>query len=167
MKKLKQSGFGTPAVMAGMVLVAMLAALYFWGAPVYRDRQVQGQLDEVLASAVVCRVQVERAVKESTAPALSTALFGCDGGAASGLKISKHLKSIAIANAGAITVTIDYRTLPQLTPFTNTLTVVPLVDASNALSTADVKKNIAGWRCGSPQDGTTVPSKYLPANCRG
>jgi len=64
-------------------------------------------------------------------------------------------------------VTLDYRSLPELSPTTNALTLVPLVSPNKVLATGDVRKAIHAWRCGSPQDGTTIPAQYLPADCRG
>lgn len=167
MQKNDQGVFGVRTVMLGLVFIVLIAGSYFWLLPVYHDRQVQGKIEEVFVSTDICRAAVVRTVKETTEPALSSSLFGCDGGATSGVKIPKHLKSIAIGNSGAITVIFDYRVLNKLTPFTNTLTLVPLVDASNILRVGDVKKTVASWRCGSVADGTTVPVQYLPYGCRG
>jgi type IV pilus assembly protein PilA len=161
------NGFITRLALGGLVLLSLVAGAYFWLLPVYHDRPVQNKISEVFVSTDVCRAVVARAVKDANASSLSASLFGCDGGAASGVKISKHLKSIAMGDAGSITVTFDYRELSQLTPFTNTLTLIPLVDTSNPLRVGDVKKDIAGWRCGSAADGTTVPQAYLPSGCRG
>ncbi len=149
----------------GVSLVGAIAYFVVW--PAYQNNQVKGQLAEVFMSTDVCKAEIAQTVQKTTAAALSTSLFGCDGGASSGVKISRYLKSIAIGPSGAINVTVDFRSLPELTPTTSTLTVVPLVDATTPLGTGDVRKTIATWRCGSPQDGTTIPSKYLPTNCGG
>lgn len=143
------------------------AAAYGLMRPLYKNYQVRNQLDGVMLSVNACRADVSKIIQNTSANALSTSLFGCDGGASSGVKISRHLKSIAVSHAGAITVTLDYRSLPELSPITNALTLVPLANANTVLGTGDVRKAIHSWRCGSPQDGTTIPSQYLPANCRG
>ena len=152
-------------VALGVVLLGMAA--YVFVLPAYRDYQVQRKVSEVFVSADACRAEVSQIVQNTSAPVLSTSLFGCDGGVASGVKISSHLKSIAVNSAGKITVTLDYRSLPELTPGSNILTVVPLSDATTVLSTGDAHKPVFAWRCGSPKDGTTLPSKYLPSHCRG
>jgi type IV pilus assembly protein PilA len=167
MQKIVSNGLVAKLGMLGLILVSLIAAAYLWLLPAYQVWQVQSKIEEVFGSADACRAVVDRAVKETTALSLSSSLFVCDGGAASGVKISKYLKSIAIGNAGTITVTFDYRTLPALTPFTHTLTLMPLVDGSKALSTGDINKTIVGWRCGNAKDGTTVPVPYLPSGCRG
>lgn len=158
---------GLKVTLAGLVLLALAGAAYQYLLPAYRDRQAQDQVAEVFVSTDLCRTDIARIVRETKAEALSTSLFGCDGGASAGVKISRHLRAIAINPAGAVTVTLDFRSLPELSPITNRLTLVPLVDASTPLGTADARRAIAGWRCGSAQDGTTVPARYLPANCRG
>lgn len=145
-----------------LVLVA-----YVYGLPAYQEYQVQREVAEVFPSADACRAEVSQIVQRTSAPKLSTSLFGCDGGASSGVKISRHLKSIAVGPAGAITVTLDYQSLTGLTPYTNTLTLIPLAGPNSVLRTEDVSKTIVAWRCGSPGDGTTIPSKYLPSHCRG
>jgi type IV pilus assembly protein PilA len=153
------------ALAAGAVLLSAMA--YIYGLPAYHDYQLQSKVSEVFVSADACRAEVSQIVQRTSAPVLSTSLFACDGGASSGAKISRHLKSIAVNSAGAITVTLDYRSLPGLTPFTSTLTLVPLSGPATVLGTGDVNKTIFAWRCGSPADGTTVAGKYLPSSCGG
>jgi len=150
----------TSAVILGVAAYGLMR-------PSYKNYRVRTQLNEVMLSVNACRADVSKIVQNTSANALSTSLFGCDGGASSGVKISRHLKSIAVSHAGAITVTLDYRSLPELSPTTNALTLVPLVSPNKVLATGDVRKAIHAWRCGSPQDGTTIPAQYLPADCRG
>ena len=168
MKKFSQTGFGTLQWLLMVGVIGLLSVVaYVYLLPAYRDNQVQKKLTEVFVSVDACKADVAQVVQKTSAPVLSTALFSCDGGASSGVKISRHLKSIAVGPTGGITVTLDYHSLLELTPITSTLTLVPLVDASTALRAADVHKTISAWRCGNPKDGTTIPSKYLPSNCRG
>jgi type IV pilus assembly protein PilA len=166
MKRYLQKGFGTVQWMAltGGGLLILMAYVYGW--PAYQDYQVQSQVSEVFMSADACRAEVSQIVQKTSATKLSTSLFGCDGGVSSGVKISRHLKSIAVGPAGAITVTLDYQSLSALTPYSNTLTLIPLAGSNSVLRADDVNKTIAAWRCGSPGDGTTIPSKYLPSHCR-
>ena len=167
MKRYLQRGFGTVqwiALAAGGLLILMA---YVYGWPAYQDYQVQSQISEVFMSADACRVEVSQIVQKTSATKLSTSLFSCDGGASSGVKISRHLKSIAVGPAGAITVALDYHSLSGLTPYTNALTLIPLAGPNSVLTTDDVNKTISAWRCGSSNDGTTIPVKYLPSQCRG
>lgn len=168
MKRYRQNGFSTVRSMVVVGGVALLGTVVYVGVlPAYQNYQVQSKVVEVFVSADACRAEVSQIVQRTTAPVLSTAVLSCDGGASSGAKISRHLKSIAVSSAGAITVTLDYRSLSELTPITSTLTLVPLSDKTTVLKTGDVNKVIFAWRCGNPKDGTTIPSKYLPSNCRG
>ena len=168
MNKFLQKGFGILPLMVVVGTGALVAALaYFVGLPAYQNYQVQNQVAEVFVSANSCRAEINQMLEKKAAKSPSTAPLACDGGASSGAKISSHLKSIAVSPAGAITVTLDFRSLPELTPASNILTLVPLVDATHVLGVADVGKKIFAWRCGSPADGTSIPSQYLPADCRG
>lgn len=170
MKKDEKIGVGMRPLPLLLVLggVAILSAVgYFLVLPGYRDLQAQNKLAEVFVSLDACRAQINQLVQSTTAPALTPGLLACDGGASVGVKISPHLKSIAVSPVGAITVTLDYRSLPELTPTTSTLTLVPLSAANTVLRASDVHMPIFAWRCGSPQDGTTIPSQYLPSSCRG
>ena len=168
MKRILQNGSSTVQWILGLGAVAVLGAVaYVFVVPAYHDYEVQNKVSEVFVSIDACRAEIAQIVRNTQAPVLSTSLFACDGGASAGAKISKYLKSIAVRSAGVITVTLDYHTLGELTPTTSTLTVVPLADANTVLGSSDVRKPIFAWRCGSPQDGTTIPSRYLPSNCRG
>lgn len=168
MKRCGQRGLSTVRfVVSAGACVLLGTGAYFFGVPAYHDYQVQNKVSEVFVSSDACRAEISQIVQRTSAPRLSTSLFACDGGASSGVNISRHLKSIAVGPAGAITLTLDYRYLSDLTPYTNTLTTVPLAGPNSVLTAEDVNKTIAAWRCGSPSDGTTIPSKYLPSNCRG
>ena len=168
MKRCGERGLSTVGVVALIGVCVLLGAIaYFYGVPAYHDYQVRNMVSEVFVSSDACRAEVSQIVQRTSAPKLSTSLFACDGGASSGVKISRHLKSIAIGPAGAITLTLDYRLLSGLTPYTNTLTLIPLAGPNSVLRTEDVNKTIVAWRCGSPGDGTSIPSKYLPSYCRG
>ena len=168
MKSERQNSFRPVSwriVAAASVLVVLV--ILFFALPAYRDYRVRSKVSEVFVSVDACRAFVAQVVQNTTASMLSAALFSCDGGASSGAKISKYLASIAVRGTAAITVTLDYRSLPELTRTSSTLTLVPLAYPNRVLGSTDVRKPIFAWRCGSPQDGTTIPSQYLPSNCRG
>ena len=168
MKRCGQRRWSTVGFVVLIGTCMLLGAIaYFYGVPAYDDYQVRSKVSEVFVSSDACRAEVAQIVQRTSAPRLSTSLFGCDGGASSGAKISRHLKSIAVGPAGAITLTLDYQSLSGLTPYTNTLTLIPLAGPNIVLRTEDVNKTIVAWRCGSPGDGTSIPSKYLPSYCRG
>ena len=152
-----------------VLVIALLVgvAVYYLGLPQYRNYQVQNKVAEVLVSANACSAEISQVVQKTSAPQLTTSLFFCDGGASSGVKISPHLKSIAVGMTGNLTATLDFRLLPELTPSTNILTLMPMADATHVLGVGDGGKKVFAWRCGHPADGTTIPSQYLPSECRG
>lgn len=160
---------GVTVVRFGLGLVGlalMIAVIGLRAVPWYQDLQVQNKVAEVFVAVEACREEVGKVVRSTSAPVLSTSLFVCDGGASSGAKISRYLRSIAVRATGAITVAVNHHSLPELTLATSTLTIVPMLDEKIAFRSSDVGKPIVGWRCGSPEDGTTIPRKYLPSNCR-
>lgn len=163
-----QKGVISSKLIIAVTVAGLTAGVAFVvGLPAYHDYQVRAQVAEVFASVEACEKVVADGVRSATAPTLNQSLFICDGGAAAGSKISKHLKSIAVNDRGSITVTLDYRSLSQLSPTSNILTVTPLVKDLTPLSSSDGQKNIASWRCGSSKDGTTIPANFLPTSCRG
>ena len=168
MKQFLKKRFSNVAVMALATGVAIIGSTaYFLSLPAHQDDQVQSKVAEVFVSVSSCRAEINQMLKKKSAQTPSKVPFTCDGGASAGVKISPHLKSIAVSPAGAITAMLDFRSLPELTPATNMLSLVPLADATHVLAAGDAHQAIHAWRCGSPQDGTTIPAKYLPANCRG
>ncbi len=104
------------------------------------------------------------AVQSSSAADLSSILpNACDEFTA-----TQYVKSVTVDANGLVTVKADESNLPQLDATTNTLTLLPIQTGTTPLvGTTDGGKNIAGWRCGSVADGTTIPAKYLPGSCRG
>ena len=167
MKRLFKSGFFIfPLLVVAGSIAAVCVLAYYFALPQYHNHQVQNKVEDVLVSANACRAVISQEMRTVSTPQVSKSLV-CDGGMSAGVKISPHLKSIAVNTAGAITVTLDFRSLPELTPATNVLTLVPLADANTILHVGDVGKPIYAWRCGGREDGTTIVDQYLPANCRG
>ncbi len=54
-----------------------------------------------------------------------------------------------------------------LTAATATISLVPMFNETTAIVAANGGVTVHGWRCGLGADGTTIPSKFLPASCRG
>lgn len=148
------------------LIISVLVVVYFYLFPQYQNHKIVSEIEGVFVSIDACKADVNQFVQKAGSAKLSDKVMSCDGGAASGAKISRHLKSIAISPIGAIAVRLDFRSLQALTAYTDTLTLVPLTEAGVPLSDADGGKSIKSWRCGEAKDGTTIPEKYLPAQCK-
>ena len=160
MKKLQQ-GFTLIELMIVVAIIGILAAVAL---PAYQDYTVRAKVSEIVLAASSCRTTVTEAVQNATAT-MTAATFPCDGGAASGVNVSKYVKSIAVDANGVITVTGDATALPALTASTNVVTLIPYKSDTATLAAADFGTNIYKWVCGGTN--TTILKKYLPGSCRG
>ena len=88
--------------------------------------------------------------------------WGCEIASGAG---SRYVQQVATSGNGRITVTA--RGFNDSNIDTKVVTLVPLINATTAATTADAGKALFGWRCGSTADGTTIAAKFLPGSCRG
>lgn len=159
MKKFQQ-GFTLIELMIVVAIIGILAAIAL---PAYQDYTVRAKMSEVILAASACRTGITEAVQTSAATIPTGALP-----AACTINTTKMVASGSADDVGKISIVADEGNVGGgLTTATNKLTLVPMISETAALTAADGGKIINGWRCGLEADGTTIPTKYLPASCRG
>ena len=154
MKRVQQ-GFTLIELMIVVAIIGVLAAVAL---PAYQDYTKRAQMSEVVLAASACRTTISEVVQSASGSTLPAANgWGCE----SSTSTSKFVASIATANTGKITVTVQ-----GISGVTGDVTLMPM-KSGGPLTNTDVGVQIVSWRCGSTTDGTTVASKFLPGSCRG
>ena len=152
-----QRGFTLVELMIVVAIIGILAAIALAVYPQYTKRT---KMTEVVLAVSACRTPIAE-VYQSISSGPGAGQWGCE---VSG-PASAYVQSIATDPDGKIIVTAKGFNDGDID--NNALTMVPLIGGIPAVSATDMGKGVSDWRCGSPADGTTIPSKYLPSSCRG
>ena len=159
--KSMQKGFTLIELMIVVAIIGILAAVAL---PAYQDYTKRAKMSEVILAGSACRTTVTEVYQSvsSSANIPSANSWGCEVSTGSG---SKYVASVVTDGNGEITVTAQGFNDAAIDG--DAVTIVPLINATTAATSADAGKTLFGWRCGSPADGTTIPAKFLPGSCRG
>ncbi|MGB7587639.1 MAG: pilin [Solirubrobacterales bacterium] len=151
----RQAGFTIIEVMIVTMIIGVLAALVL---PSIRLNTARVKLSEALLASAPCRNMVsELYVSGGDPPGPNS--WGCEVTS----NASTYVDSVTTDDLGMITVSL--RGFNDLRIDFHDLTLMPLDNTGSPPSGAG--SQIRRWRCGSPVDGTSVPSQFLPNSCRG
>jgi type IV pilus assembly protein PilA len=119
---------------------------------------------EVILAASGCRTAITEAFQAATSTGMSVAAngWGCETtNSASG---SKYVATVVTNINGEIRVNARGFGDPLIDTYI--VSLAPMIGTALATST-DGTRAVSAWRCGNTNDGTNMPSKFLPGSCKG
>jgi type IV pilus assembly protein PilA len=145
-----------------MIVVAIIGVLAAIALPAYNDYTVRAKVTEVVLAAAPCKLGVTEVVQNGAADVSATLPTACT------VAVSKYVTGGAVDANGIIKVQANAAAISgSMLAANNELTLVPMIAGVPIVGTTGGGKNIEGWRCGLPADGTTILAKFLPSSCRG
>ncbi|KTC65474.1 fimbrial protein, type IV pilin, PilE (plasmid) [Legionella adelaidensis] len=139
---MKEKGFTLIELMIVVAIIGILAAVAI---PAYQDYTVRARVSEGLNLASSAKLAVSETALSNGGNLPANNADAGYGGLTAG---NPNVSSIAIGNAGVITITYT------AAAGNGTLTLTPTVQATGEVT----------WDCGGAAD--TLLAKYRPANCR-
>ena len=154
----KKNGFTLIEIMVVIAIIGILAAL---AVPKYQDYIAKTRVAEGLSLAAGAKLAVTEVYSGKGATDMQLATEQTFKSTT-----TNSVKEVKIEKTGAITVIYQSSVAPE---GANTLTIVPVNNASEAIEVLDLSSSKtqpwAGiWSCKSP--ATTLPAKLLPADCK-
>jgi type IV pilus assembly protein PilA len=149
-----QNGFTLIELMIVVAIIGILAAVAM---PAYQDYSIRAKMSEVILALGSCRTSITESYQSGATPGAGN--WGCETTVG-----TRYVSALSTDDDGKVTVTVQ-----SISTSVNSSVVsfVPLQDPTTAATASADSQGLWGWRCGSEDDGTTVPAKYLPSSCRG
>ena len=142
-----------------MIVVAIIGILAAIAIPAYQDYMVRAKVTELVNAAGVCKTSVTDYYQTKGVMPPNASSAGCTNQA------TANATAAAVSAAGIITMNAAGSLAVQLTGAGSgtALSYAPL-DTAGAPAAGGAA--IAEWNCTTAKAGSTIASKYLPANCR-
>ena len=147
-----------------MIVVAIIAILAAIALPAYADYVKRAKVSEGILALSSCRTTVTE-VYQSAKTSAATAepppgAWGCES-----TTPTQYVTKVETLISGAAKVTMQGVNDTQIDG--RFITLVPMQGALAANWANSWGRQVTGFRCGLPADGTTVVAKFLPGSCRG
>ena len=154
-----QKGFTLIELMIVVAIIGILAAIAL---PAYQDYTKRAKMSEVILAASACRTTVSEVYQSgSSANAPGANNWGCEN---SGGSASKYVDTVTTDANGVITVLT--RGFNDSAIDGKTVVLTPEKADGTDLHASDIGAlSPAIWKCGPVSGG--IPTKFLPATCRG